>query len=218
MKIISFLHAVSTLHAPWEEVRPIAGEPYAVTAKAIKDRYQFQVASQSLLGQQSGLALPSFATGQFTAGEQTIVINQIEFQPTGILVSSPKTENNLLIFDDLFSFLQSTLKFRPPPKARKMTNVTTLISQFDSGIDKMFGKWMDVQSVINSMAADEAPLAPLGIRMIGFRNEEPVLDRQFIFERRVPAPSGENWIFSQAPLDTEKHVKVLEKVESVFQA
>src|ERR1700674_5892653 len=107
MKIISFLHAVSNLHAPWEEVRPIAGEPYAVTAKAIKDRYQFQVASQSMIAQQSGMIMPSFTTGQFTAGDQTVVVNQIEFQPTGILVSCAKTEHNLLVLDDLFSFLQS---------------------------------------------------------------------------------------------------------------
>src|SRR5229473_1817037 len=214
MKIVSYLNAITTSNVNWEEVRPLAGAPFPVTIQIVKERYQFQVAGQSLSGQQVGLMMPSFQAGQLRTEEGFIVVNQFEFQPNAIVISSATTEQTYKFADDLFAFLHTELGFRTPPRLRKMTHLTTIIADFGPTLENVFGKWKDIASL--PAMKDGAELLPLGIRFMGYRDNQPVIERQFVFERRLAAPPGENWSFSQAPLDTDSHVKLLNEIERIF--
>jgi hypothetical protein len=217
MQVVSYLNAITTIPASWEEIRPIAGMPYALVVNAIKGRYKFQNAGVSVAGQQVGLTTPSFQTGQFEIDGKPVVVNQIEFQPTGIVVSCATSDDNLKLIADVIAFLGSNLNFRAPAPGRTTHHMTTIISNFDSTWENMFGKWTKIQALLASLStSEEAPLLPLGVRFIGIKNEQAVLERQFVFERRVPSPPKTNWIFSQLPFENEVHLRVLNEIEKTF--
>lgn len=217
MEVISYMADMTTVMIPWEEIRPIAGAPYGFVTNAIQQRYGFQSVAISPAGHAAGLMTPLFHTGQFSIDDRPVPANHLEFQPTQIVVGSATTDYSIRLLEDVMTFLNSSLGFRKLPKDRKASHVTTIISNFNSSLDTMFGKWAKIKDLLVSLSgSDDPPLLPLGLRFVGFDNERAVPERQFLFERRVPCPPEANWIFSQAPLDTEKHVKLLTTIDQLF--
>lgn len=218
MRVISYLRAHVTLAAPWEEVRPLSGAPYELVVRALQAKYGFQATGQSAISQQIGLVTPSFQVGQFEFDNQAVAINALEFQPAGILVSSPKTEFSQGFIDDVLGFLHAQFGFRKPPRNRKKSHRTIIISDFGFDIGHTFGKWLEVQKLLTLQSTtDDAELVPLGIRFIGRNNNAEFSgEHQFVFERRLTSPPGENWIYSEAALDTDSHEGILRSIETIF--
>jgi hypothetical protein len=218
MRIISHLNAVTKIASQWDELRPLQGAPFITVIEALRTKYKFQAVGQSPISQAAGLMTPLLQTGVFESDEGPIQINQLDFQPTGVFIGSGTTEQAKKIEEDLFAFLHTTLGFRTPHPSRKRTYATTIIVDAGEILGSIFKKWEKIISFINSCAKDEAPILPFGVKFIGYQNGEVVGDRQFLFERRLPSPPGENWIFSQGVFDTETHIKILKKIESEFKA
>ncbi len=217
MKIISHFNAVTTLSAPWDEIRPLTGAAFPLTLQVIKDRYKFQAAGQSAISQQIGLITPSFQTGEFKIGDQVAPLNQLEFQPQSVIVSCATTDQTYKVIDDLFAFLQQTLAFRFPQKERKRHHSTIIIVDFGTSLDPLFDNWSKVHTALNAMLESGPELIPFGMRFGAVNNEGHFIpERQYVIERRAVTPPGENWIFSQAPLDTDGHVKLLSVIEAAL--
>jgi hypothetical protein len=221
MKIISYLNAVTTFPVAWEELRPINGAPFTFIVEALKTRYQFQNAGQSLAGAQIGLTTPHLQAGMFASEGDNIQFNQLDFRPTDVAIGSGTTEQTEKIAKDLFSFLRS-LGFREPPenyRKRQFTYSSVIVADLGPSIEKIFSRWAKITSFIQkSLPSEQVRLVPFGVKFMEFQGDVALGERQFIFERRQPSPPGENWIFSNGPFDTKTHVKVLEMIETEFGA
>jgi hypothetical protein len=214
MKVISNLQAATVIQALWDEIRPVDGSAFAATLQAMKDRYKFQMAGQSPVGQQIGLTTPIFQTGEFRTKDEIFPINQIEFQPLGIFITCATTEQNEAVISDVFDFLGSTFKYRRPPDDRPRSYNSIIIAEMSASFDKLFEPWRKVQTTLNKFFGEGPEATPSAIRFLASNEKnEPQPDRQYAFERRLQAPIGLNWYFSQAPLTTEKHIELLKIIE-----
>lgn len=213
MKIISYFNAILTIEAPWDEVRPVAGAAFAAVSQLIKERYQFQAAGQSALSQQIGLMTPGFQGGQFRIGDKSVPINQFEFQPGTVLVTSATTEQATRFAEDVFEFLHKTLEFRIPPANRARHHVTAIVVDFGKSVVPMFGVINEIGRVLSSKIKNNPEFYPLGFRLA---RENQLPDTQYLFERRATTPAGEHWIYSQAPLDTASHIELLNTIDTLI--
>jgi hypothetical protein len=217
MEIISYLHAATVLKATWDEIRPQTGAVFPATVQLVRERYQFQQSGQSPTAQQVGIIAPNFQVGQFKMGEALVSITQLEFQPAGILAACSTTEQTLALLDDLFKFLHEKLAYRLPSKERERQYTTTIIAKFKSSISPLFEPWEKILSALNELAKPGHKIVPYGVRFFGeIGDHQPDPERYFGFERRVGAPPGEEWFFSQAPIQTKDHVRLLETIESAL--
>jgi hypothetical protein len=217
MKIISHFNAITTIAAPWDEVRPLTGASFSATVQFVKERYNFQVTGQSSISQQIGMTTPSFQSGQFNSGDQFVPVNQLEFQPQAIVISCATTDQTTKFYDDLFAFLQKTLEYRIPPKERKRQHITSIIVDFGASLNPLFDKWKNFQSTLNDLVGAGPEITPFGVRFGAVTPDNlPTAERHYVLERRGITPQGENWFFSQAPLDTDAHVKLLSTLESAL--
>jgi hypothetical protein len=217
MRVVSYLNATTVFEIVWEEIRPPKGAPFVLTLDALKARYQFQAAGQSTAAAQQGLMTPALQTGMLQGKNGAIQFNQLDFQPTGIVIGSGTTEQTLQLASDLFEFLH-TLGFRKAPENRNRSYSSTVIVDLGSTLGNIFDRWKNIISFVDSISPEGTRFLPFGTRFMAFRGKEAMPERQFIFERRITAPADENWMFSQAPFDTDSHVKILEKIEAEFKA
>jgi hypothetical protein len=216
MKIISHFNAVTTIEAPWDEVRPPTGGPFPATIQLLKEKYQFQASGQSAISQQLGLLTPGFQGGQFKMGDKIVPINQLEFQPAAIVISSSTTEQVAKFADDVFELLHKTLEYRIPPKGRPRHHISVIIVDFGPSFESLFGKFNEIARILNSKRKNEPRLLPHAVRFNAVTGENQLIpDRQYALERRAITPAGESWIFSQAPLDTDTHLELLEAIDSL---
>jgi hypothetical protein len=214
MKIISHLTAVTVVEASWEEIRPQHGAAFLHVVNALQQRYQFQSTGHSEVSQNVGLTTPLLAAGQFEFDGAVVPLNQLEFQPSRVVISCSTTEQTLRVAEDLFSFLHADLGFRLPPHDRPKVFVTSIVSDFDGLLDTAFERWTTILQLLKGPG--DVPMVPFGVRFMGLKDGALVPDRQFVFERRAPHPPGTTWMFSQAPLDTQRHVALLQEIERAF--
>jgi hypothetical protein len=214
MRVISHLSATTNFQIAWEEIRPLAGRPFMFTLEAIKERYQFQNAEQSATGSAQGLVTPHLQVGAFH-GDAQIPFNSLDFHSLGIFVGAATTEQTFRIADDLFVFLQS-LGFREPPADRPRYYSTIIVVDVGAALANIFKRWEKISAFANSVLPSHAQLQAIGVKFLPFIGENAMAEGQFVFEKRVPAPKGQNWMYSQAPLSTEDHLKLLEMIEQEF--
>jgi hypothetical protein len=216
MKIITHFNAVTMIQAPWDEVRPVTGGAFGATTQLIKERYQFQLTGQSTVSQQIGLMTPAFQAGQFKVGDKIIPVNQLEFQPSSVVISCATTEQTNKFADDVFAFLHDALEYKIPPKERKRHHTTVIIVDFGPSFISLFGKFNEVARALNTKIKDGQALTPFGVRFNAINSENQMIpDRQYLLERRALTPPGEHWIYSQAPLDTDTHLEFLSAIDSL---
>lgn len=217
MKIISHFQASLTIEAPWDEIRPFKGGAFVTVTQLIKQRYSFQSVGQSGASQQVGILTPGFQNGQFEIEDEFVQINLLEFQPGAIVVSAATTEQASKFADDVLDFLHKTLDFRLPAAKRARQYTTTIVVDFGSSFLPLFGKLNDIAQLLNAKIKSEYGLTPFGARFATLTPDNQIpFDRQYVIERRAITPAGENWVFSQAPLDTDAHVELLNEIDKLL--
>jgi len=222
MRIISHMEGTIVIRAMWEELRPVAGAAMPLVLSTLQSRYNFNNVGVSAIAQQAGMFTPNLQIGSMTEGDVSFPINSIEFQPHCLVVVCSTTDNANVFINDMFKFLAESFGFRSPETGRPKRYRSTIV--FDpSGVDldSTMGKWNKVLSFLNDKsAADISPHQTLGVRFaskdFGIIADGLPTSTPFIVERRVVSPPGENWWFSQAPVDTPTHLAILEKIEQTF--
>lgn len=213
MNIISFLEGTVVLNASWEEVRPVAGAPYGAVIDLLRNRYSFQSVGTSATSQQANLMTPFLQAGEFDKES----IAQVDFQPANIVVTCSKTTTALNFIDDMMEFLRDNLGFRVPPKNRQKTYRSTIISDMGFNVAHTLGKWKEIEALLNKLRGpSDLSMKLAGINFIGMSGARYDPNVRFVFEQRLPAPDGAEWIFTHAPLRTEDHEKLLSKISQLF--
>jgi len=210
------------IRALWEEVRPISGAALPLVNAALQTRYGFTNAGISAVAQQAGLSIPMLQFGSMVDGHGSFPVNSIEFQPHLLVAVCSTTDDAIVFINDMFKFLAESFGFRVPSEERPRYYRSTIIVD-SSGIelDDTIGRWNEILGFINSRASEGGtPYKALGIRFtrgdFNIVGDGIPTSTPFVLERRLGAPPGENWWFSQAPVDTPTHVAILETIGQTF--
>lgn len=213
MRIVSFINGTVVYGAAWEEIRPLAGISVYAVIDALKEKYRFNQAGLSEAGQQAGFTIPHMQLGCYQGSD--IGITSLEFQPQGIIVTCSTTDQAEKVLSDVLTFLKNSFGFRDPSHPRQKVYNSVVVSEFEFNIARTLDKWGKICELINAAMPAELPkLAPAGVKFVTKEGAGPSIS--FAVERRMGSPEGENWWFSNGPLDTNSHVKILEQIEMIW--
>lgn len=219
MKVVGHgLGRVVTLY-PGEEIRPIAGWPLLDAISAIKERYGFaQVPNlnESLIElEQKGY---QFAGGKVAYNGREYAVNEFVIYNDGMSVSSSVTqiaEIFLSKFMDWATENYGVRSFSHSPTKIYRSQVTVGFAEPLSNILKGFDKFSKaVSAELNACLGIDSPVdlvrfavgvEETGAGRIGYT--------PFTLERRIHVGFEEEWYFSEAPLPSDVHLKLLEELE-----
>jgi hypothetical protein len=196
--------------------------------KKIKDKYHFEIAPNPQQIPTAGVPAAVFQYGKLKKGTREITIEQlnisyIDVRATSIgALTKTSTEDGSLFLDHLLEWAH-----------RQFGIDTTAISPtffhsqyevvFEIPISKAFGKLEGLVKETSERLA-EYGFGDHRFEIANFSmytdtlNKQPPLPTPFVIERRVGAPYSENKFFSQAPLKSADHERVLRHFEKSLRA
>jgi hypothetical protein len=192
-------------------------------AQKIKERYEFVVSprSEDLLSQSpDATKAAEFKHGRVKNIEgRSVIIQQLAVFPDGIVAdTTTSTEDSDLFISDLYTWAQGELS--ADVKLGHRRYISNLEFQTTNPLEiyaPIFGSIGNaVTKLLSDYGLDVAPYQfsklTLNIDEIGAVPPQPAA---FQLERRAKVAFKENMWFSQAPLKTKDHIKVLQDLEKV---
>jgi hypothetical protein len=171
-------------------------------------------------------AAASFRNGTFSAGQQTIAIQQLDLNlaadPGSISIQMNSTEFADIILEDVFDILSTAFGFRNLADLARQY-VSNVVVEFDTAIERKIQDLALMQEIINK-ALQTAPSDTYGLERLTFGTDSttiPMVKAQsrppFVIERRANHSFSENRYFSGAPMKTEDHFQTLEKMAALIE-
>jgi hypothetical protein len=173
------------------------------------------------------LAAPaSFRNGTFSAGQQTIAIQQLDLNlaadPGSISIQMNSTEFADIILDDVFDVLSTAFGIRNLAGLARQYS-SNVVVEFDTAIERKIRDLALIQEIING-ALQTAPSDTYSLERLSFGTDSTTIpmakaqSRQpFVIERRANHSFSENRYFSGAPMKTENHFQTLEQIAALIE-
>jgi hypothetical protein len=217
MKLVSMEHGQVLMSLIAEEVRPPSGYYLPDLLKAIAERYAFVTLPTIQDALREGA---KFNQGRFIDQDRTIEIKMLGVFSDGILVTTFKTDDAVIVLEDMMS-LAEHFGFRRPLTLRPRQFGSSVIVDFDSSLDNAL---QAIQSVKTAFAAALQAHYGWSLEIETSRlvvacdptNLPPQRTAELIIERRAGVPFSQNRYFSAAPLSTEAHLELLERFERLL--
>jgi len=222
MKFIGPIQGIAAYRKPPEEYQPDKGMLPQELVELVRATYGFQSFPQ-LQPNTPIQASQDFQMGRFSTDEESYVINRLIMTIDGDIAIATRTEQADLFLDDLMRLLDENLGYRLRVGAIRKRFVSNLVVEFDHGLENYLVKLSEIIGVINEFRPAER--LPFNIKRLSFGEMDifpPPADPlvliekgDFIIERRTAHPFEENRYFCSAPMTTEDHIRVLERIEAV---
>lgn len=221
MKLIGSLQGIAAYRKPQEEYQPETGVYPHDLWELVKTTYGFHTYPQWQPNTPPP-AITEFQMGRFSANEHSSVIHRLIMTVDGDIAMATNTEQANLFIDDLMRLLDENLGYRLRTGKVTKSFVSNLVVEFDKGLEDFFEPISRIMSAINYARPEKKRL---NIKRLGFGEMDvvpPPTDplviiekADFVIERRAGRPFEENRYFCTAPMATEDHIRVLERIESV---
>jgi hypothetical protein len=221
MKIIrSFIGTVS-LRVSSDLAAAQIAPPYLDFMNAIRSRYEFSVMPQL---DPKNLAAPRvFIGGKFVDNGTTYPINALFMQTGGDVVQSSDTRIAEVILDDLIVFLDSTFGSKISVADKKKSFASNVVFQLDKQIEDKFEYFKRMRYLVSEAMPTLEPRifsriiysTEANIRTPATAAQLPVdaiENVEFTIDRRVGEDAESRLYYSTAPLRTEEHIELLEKM------
>jgi hypothetical protein len=140
----------------------------------------------------------------------------------GDIAIATRTEQANLFLDDLMRVLDENLGYRLRSGKVTKSFLSNVVVEFDKSLEEYFEAISKMVAVINDARPGRSPF---NIKRLGFGEmdisplqTDPLVTVEradFVIERRVGHPFEENRYFCTAPMTTEDHVRVLERIEAI---
>jgi hypothetical protein len=159
--------------------------------------------------------------GIATIDETKIPIPRIEIAQdvSRIGLQTITTDEGDLILNDLISVMEGACGFRNIKEFSKRHYGSSVIIQFEKGIEDYIGIIGEIQQIISPALKLASELdQEAKIERIGFGFDPSLVPASkapiqgFLLERRNDRPFNENRYFSSAPLRTSDHIRVLQQI------
>jgi hypothetical protein len=226
MKVTAVLAAQAT-----QFLKPRLFDNYSAfeLAEAVKEKYEFRQAPSV-----QELSMPSpppsnFFFGKMRRGNRSVTIES--FQITYLIsLATALTVNMRTSTDDADFFLADLTNWARENYSVDIAPVFPSVyrSQLEVAVDKSLSRQLAFLQALGAAISEQVKsygfadcpnYEPTGFSMhfdATRRAESPTLAIPFSFERRIAAPFAQNKYFSQAPLKTSDHERILRLLEGML--
>jgi hypothetical protein len=221
MKLIGPLQGIAAYRKPPEEYQPETGILPHDMIELIRFAYGFHIFPQ-LQPNTPPPASTEFQGGRFSANGSSFVINRLIMTLDGDIAIATRTEQADLFIDDLIRLLDENLGFRLRIGNLTKSFVSNVVVEFDNGLEEYLEPLSKMIAVINDARPGRSPF---NIKRLAFGEADTsppptdpliIIERaDFVIERRAGRPLEENRYFCTAPMATEDHIRILERIEAI---
>ncbi|HEU4388560.1 MAG TPA: hypothetical protein VFV34_12235 [Blastocatellia bacterium] len=223
MKLLSVEMARVGVFVPIDEVVPLRSIYPPDLANALAERYSFVYRPDwSLPKNEIQAKGMEFQMGKFQSadGEHNVIQNLTVFG-LGIVASTASTDVSKEFLHDLFSWADKELGFRFSTTKLEFFYLSQVIAQFDKSLDSIVHSF-DVlsNSITDAIRATYKECQPVKLSSVSFdydrasASEEMKNLSAFSIDRQAGQPFTSQRYFCQAPLPTQVHLRLLERIES----
>ena len=220
MQVITFLTAVVQRFISHDEFLPAGESSLAPFIETIITNYEFQMHGDLQTPQANvGAPVPGFQTGMFTFKGKRVPVLSLELHPTKMSVACSTTEQAIAFANDLTELLVAKHNFRRPQRRLIDFYASSLVVDFGPNFMTKVSLFQNVTNAINEAGVGlvTAPMEWASIRFTGSGSKDgSIVNNNFVLEQRGGRPPGTSWMFTQAPLTNDRHVKLLAEIENAF--
>jgi hypothetical protein len=220
MKLVGHLHGIAAYREAIEEYQPKRGSIPRDLVELVRSNYDFQVFPVLTPGTQIPGIL-TFSAGRYSGDGESFGINQLAMTQDGDIAAAVTTEQADVVLNDLMRLLDENLGYRLRPAHKTKSYLSTLIIEFDHGLEEYIGALSKMAEAINNM---RQKMPAFNIRRLAFgttdilQPTDPLVaieTAEFLIERRSGRPFEENRYFCSAPMTTGDHILALERIEAI---
>lgn len=220
MKIVSYLNATVILFIALDEFLPIQSNSMMLYAQAVSSRYSFSNAGESQVAASGGIVAPVFTSGTFNFNGRSVPVFSLDFTAERINVVCTISAHAEAMLEDLVRFLEQGFGFRRPPREIKTFVSSALVVDFGDGFMKRFQDFTALLDAVRESICASGLQGDIDFQALRFAGTVEVaagakVGIHYGIEERAHRPPGTHWLFSQAPLTTEAHEMLLQKIEAI---
>lgn len=228
MRLISKLAGTSALRVSPDEAMPPGGIAFPSLIAALRDAYKFTIFPELAQGdiplvQVAPIGL-GFQNGELEIDGVRAAISQLQLFLNGIAVSSQSTDLSDKILDNIIALLDGKFGFRLASSESQRSYISQIVVHLDQSFEERIPHLRAIQDIIfDAMHPEEDEKPKLTAKRLSFGSQIRTIMNplqanlmDFHIERRGGVPFSQNRYFSGAPLSTEEHIAVLEKIEQTL--
>jgi len=223
MRIINYEASRVTALFPLEEVLPLSGINDRELIDAVTKRYGF-LRSPDLAKDDIAKDGYKFASGHFSFQNAVFIISEFSIFRDGLVVLAATTDGSEAFMDDVIEFTRRVFSFRDFETAPRRYFQSQIVVEFDRPPEKLLKTLSEITAAVSEPLSEiygmEVPMefARLDFDFDKMRspNPAPQIVHRFIIERRLGVPFNKQRFFCAAPMRTENHIEVLEKIERLI--
>jgi hypothetical protein len=162
-----------------------------------------------------------FAIGRIYLQEKHIFISKLDIYGDGVICICSDTISADMVIDDLIVWSRTAFKLSNPLTGMRRSYTSSVVVEFDRPMDSLVNGFARITAAISEAYGAQGGYAGgLYLWRMSFM-ADPQLGAsanptQFILERRAGAPADRQRYFSSAPLPTDKHLQLLQRIESMI--
>jgi hypothetical protein len=225
MRYVGPVLAAAAVRVSVDGVMPPKGVLQRDLIPFLTNRYEFNVSPQTGPGVAASPIL-TFASGVFDPSGDRIPIVQILIFPDGLAVFTKETDGASSVLEDLMFGLDEHLGYRHRANQKERLYLSQLTVEFDDAFVQQAETFLLVRGLVNNALHREAgnyklkrlafgrdtdPSVPAGVPIMAM---DQIMLQDFLIERRAGESIQNNVFFCSAPLATNDHLAVLEKIEN----
>ena len=223
MRVISLESGRVTLLFPFEETVPLGGVDGPVVVNAITEKYNFaRPPDLSVPREELNKNGIKFENGRIDFEGGRVNIGSFTVYSDGIVVEANTTERASAFLDELIPWLRSKFGFRDFTTPTKQYFLSQIVVEFDRPIAKLISGYEKMATAINSELSQiyGQIQGPMDFARLDFEFDRATTGLQtpiprFILERRAGVSFAQERYFAGAPMQTSRHIAVLESIENL---
>jgi hypothetical protein len=214
MEIVSLESGRTTWLFPVEEILPLGGADGPNIVAAIAGRYRFTHPPANPTREDIEKNGLKFLGGQMTRDGG--IANIIEFTVfnDGLVSVSTSTERAEAFLQDIYEFLVSEYAFRKISSNVKKVNLSTVVIDFESSLNGLIRDYKTdlIARHLNSIDGSDYPVELARMDFVLNKDPEfrPPNVPRFTIEKRANTAFSQHRYYSSAPIQTAKHLEILE--------
>jgi hypothetical protein len=219
MNLVSLESGRTTWLFPVEEIIPLGGADGPKIIAAISSKYKFTHPPANPTREDIDKNGLKFAGGQMLHEGKIANIAEFVVFSDGIVAILSSTELAESFLQDVFAFLVSEFKFREISSDLKKVHISTVVVEFDTSLNQFVQGHTAETAVIgkhlNSIDNTDFPVEVNRLDFVLNKDPEfrpPNIPRLTI-EKRANTQFSQHRYFSSAPIDTAKHLEILERID-----
>jgi hypothetical protein len=219
MNLVSLESGRTTWLFPVEEIIPLGGADGPKIIAAISSRYKFTHPPTNPARDEIDKNGLKFAGGQMLHEGKIANIAEFVVFNDGIVAISSATDLAELFLQDIFGFLISEFEFREISSDVRKVHISTVVVEFSTSLNHFVhghtAETAVIEKHLNSIDNTEFPVEVMRLDFALNKDPEfrpPNIPRLTI-EKRAHTQFSQHRYFSSAPIDTTKHLEILERID-----